>query len=623
MLDGGKNNKYQQTLIEDNESPDCANVTFGDGAVGTRYGVAKLNTAAIGSFVCDGLYTRHDSTDVETMVAFAGGSAWRLAGTSFSTIGSGQSVFTAGIRVTAAEQENHLFVGNGGVIPYKYNGTDFTRHGVYPPVAAPTVASAGTGAAFASGATFSYKVTFVNTALVESDVGPAVTHHVAPNSMGNVALTNIPTAAQSWGIGYRRLYRTTNGGASFKRVVELANNTTTTYDDAVLDASLGATAPTDNGVPPNYSINKNHKSRVFMNDPANPDLLVWSELGQPYTVGSLNFLQVGDASGDTLHTISSYGDSLILGCSFSTWLVYMPDTDPSTWQLIRVNTEFGSRSHYCFLDYNNKQLFPALERGKFVGFAAISGTAVAQDSTFLTTGTMGSLLVSNRIEPDVFQIQSGYLANISGITYKNKAYIAVTYGSNQTKNNRIYQMDYSISNLTKHKREAWVPWTGLNAAQFTIYNGNLYYGSSLADGFVYQMETGTYSDDGAAINSYFWTKEFSGFPEDYNLQKDFRFANLLIDKPGSYYMDVTYRNDSDAGSGNTQQVSLNPGTSLWGTMIWGVDSWSAEQAQQDVPLGLESSSGKRIQFKFSNQNTVNQMFKVHGLNFTYNSKGRR
>jgi hypothetical protein len=34
-------------------------------------------------------------------------------------------------------------------------------------------------------------------------------------------------------------------------------------------------------------------------------------------------------------------------------------------------------------------------------------------------------------------------------------------------------------------------------------------------------------------------------------------------------------------------------------------------------------SGKRIQYKFDNQNTVDQRFKVHSLNFLSNIKGFR
>src|SRR3990167_9940464 len=169
LFDGGLNSKYEKALIGDNESPDCQNVIFSKGAVETRGGVTKLNTQAIATAVGDGLYTRRTNAGGETMIAFAHGSAWTLQSTTFATIGSAQSVFTAGVRVGSAQMENHAFFGNGYVIPYKYNGTDWTRHGVYPPTTTMVAGTAPTGNAL-TGA-FRYKLTNVNTALVESDVG--------------------------------------------------------------------------------------------------------------------------------------------------------------------------------------------------------------------------------------------------------------------------------------------------------------------------------------------------------------------------------------------------------------------------------------------------------------------
>lgn len=621
LLDGGKNNKYQRSTIQDNESPDCANVVFSNGAVETRQGVMKLNTAAIGSFAFDGLYTRRVNTGAETMVAFAGGSAWQLGGTSFTVINSAQSVFTSGIRVAAVNYENHLFIGNGGVIPYKWNGSDFTRHGVYPPPSTMTAASAATGGALASGASYTYKVTYVNSQLVEGDLGPATTHVVTANSLGNVALTSIPVGAQSYGVSARKIYRTVAGGSTFKLVTTINDNTTTTYEDAKLDAALGEEAPTDNGVPPMYSLICYHQNRLFVNDPANPNRVNYSELGEPYTFTALGFRTIGDDAADVVKTLSVYDNSVLVECEKSKWLIYMPSSDPDDWVEIRVKSAHGSKSPFALVDFQNKKLTAAMESDKFVGFSAIEGDSVLPSATLLTISSAGSELISDRIEPDVFLVQNAQ--NISAIVYKSKAYIALAYGPGQTTNNRIYLMDFSISNLSKQQKEAWVPWTGLNAAQFTIYDGNLYYGSSTATGFVYQLESGVYNDDGAAINSYFWTKEFSGFKEDVNSHKDFRYANLLVEKTGNYYMNVSHRVDSDTGDGTSQQVDLNPGGSLWGVMVWGVDLWGGGVAQENIQLDLGTASGKRIQFKFTNQNVADQRFKVHYMNFSYNVKGVR
>jgi hypothetical protein len=137
------------------------------------------------------------------------------------------------------------------------------------------------------------------------------------------------------------------------------------------------------------------------------------------------------------------------------------------------------------------------------------------------------------------------------------------------------------------------------------------------------MEQTAYNDDGAAINSYFWTKEFTGFPDDTNFYKDWRYANVLIENAGAYYMDITYRVDSDTGGGDTKQVSLNPGGSLWGFMRWGLDAWGGGTVQREYRQSFGASRGKRIQLKFSNQNKVNQKFKVYRANFAYNLKGFR
>lgn len=623
-FDGGLNSKYERSLILDEESPDCANVTSENGAVASRKGYDKLNATAIGSYVGDGLYVRRTRTGGETMVAFAGGSAWTWDTTTFVTIGSAQSVFTAGVRVASTQYENHLFAGNGSVTPYKWNGTDWTRHGVYPPTTTMTAASAPTGAALASGSSYTYKVVFVNSQLVESDVGPATTHVVTVNSMGNIRLTSIPTAAQSYGVIHRRIYRTVAGGSAYKRLVTLENNTTTTFDDGTVDGSLGADAPTDNGVPPLYSACVYLRDRLWVNDPANPNLVWYSNAGEPYTFGALNFKSIGDDAGDTVVGLAVYENSVVVGCRNSIHIIYLTDpADDTTWKTVRITSDFGVASAFCFLNADGKLIFPAMQESKFVGFAAISGSTVEPQAALLTVGSMGSQLMTDRIEPLMFDVQEAYRANISGMMFKNKAYITLTHGSNNTQNNRVYQVDFSRSRIKRGQKESWFPWTGFNAAQFTIYDGGLYFLSSAAVGFVYEMEDNTFTDSGSAIDSYFWTKEFSGQETEYNVTKDFRWANVLVEKLGLYYMDLGYRVDSDSSEGTTTQVSLDPGGSVWGVMTWGTDVWGGGASQEDKKVFLGGVRGKRIQFMFSNQNTASQRFKVHGLNFTYIVRGVR
>lgn len=622
-FDGGLNNKYPRSEIADNESPDCFDVVFSNGAVETRAGSTKLNTAAVGSFAFDGVYTRHDNTGSETMVVFGGGTAWQLTGAStFTTIPSAQSVFTAGVRVGTTEYENHLFIGNGGVTPYKYNGAYFTRHGVPAPTQTATASSQATGALTGD---YVYKVTYVNSQAVEGDVGPVSTTFTAASA--TIRLSSVPVAPQSHGVNARRIYRATSTTGStvgtFRLVGTINDNSTTTFDDSS-SATAGTTvAPTDNGEPPKYSVAVTHQNRVFMNDTANPNYVWYTDLFEPYTVASTNFQPVGDGSFDLVQGMAVYANGIIIQCTGGLYLWDMPSTDPADWRVIKIRSQYGSKSPHGTFLYDNKIMVPALQSTKFAGFAAVSGASIDPDATFLDSTTAGSDLKSDRIEPDMFNVQEAYAGHISAMVFRNKAYVSLPYGTGATANNRVYIFDFSISNLSKKQKASWTPLDGISAAQFTVYAGKLYYGTSQATGFIYQLEAGSYADDGSAIDSYFWTKEFSGLPGHENLQKDFRKVKLLVDKAGAYYMNLTYRTDSDSGLGQTQQIDLNPGSMIWGIGTWGGQIWGSGHEQEEITVSLGQVTGKRIQFKFSNQNAANQRFKVHGLNFTYNVKGRR
>ncbi len=616
QFDGGKDNKFPRALIPDNESPDCANVIFTNGSVETRGGTSKFNTTSVGTFACEGLYTRHDNTGFETMVAFFGGSFYYATGTTFVSHASSTSIFVSGTRVAAAEYQNNMFFGNGLATPYKYNGTDFTRHGV--PTPASNISAFSTAAGVVTGQV-QYCVTYVNSFSVEGECSP-----VSPTftvSVGaQILLTDIQIAPASFGVVARRIYRS-QSGATYFLVTTLNNNTATTFIDNT--DTLGAMAPDDAGVPPNYSIIIYHQNRMFIDDPSNKNYVWYSNLGDPYNYDASNFIPVGDNTGDLVRGFAIFDNALFVFCDKSQWVIYMPDTDPSTWRTIRVRSSYGSKSPFAPVIYNNKVLFAAMQNDKMVGFGAISGDTLAPDTTLLTVSAAGSDLKSERIEPDMYAIVEAYVRNISSMIFQNKAYITVTYDVGATINNRVYVYDFSLSNVAKRQEASWVPWTGLNAAQFTIYNGSLYYACSNLVGFVYVMNTTTYNDSGTAINSYYQTKEFSGLGGEENYVKDFRFANLLYGLVGQYFMEIKYRVDSDRGAGESELIDVTEGGSLWGTMVWGTDPWSAGFQEAEKKIFLNRVRGKRIQFQFNNRNIVNQKFKSIGLSFTYNLKGKR
>ena len=620
-LDGGLNTKFERSIILENESPDCANVVFTNGAVGTREGTTKLTTSGIGSYVFDGLYTRKDNTGAETMVAWAYGTARTYSTNTFTTIPSAQSVFTALENVCAAQYQGHIFFGNGYATPYKYNGTDFTRHGVYTAVCNMTAATDGAGnLASAASAYYSWKITYINSALVEGSPGP-VSNTLFVATLNKVTLVCLPIAPQSWGVSTRKLYRTAADGSEYKLVGTISDNTTTTYADNIADGSLGATAPADNGVPPLYSICIYYRDRLFVNDPSNPNYFWYSELGNPYVFTSASFFKVGDNTTDIVTAFGVVQNTLVIFGQESMSFLYMPDTTDTNWSLIAGEPRFGTKSPRCIVNFDGKILFPAVKNDKFLGFAVLSGSGIEPSVTFLTLMNAGSEFISDRIQPDMFEIQESYLKHISGIVYKNKVLITVTAGNNEEYNNKIWVYDLSLSNTTRKQAFTWVPWTGLYPKQFTVMDGDLIYADSTPNrGHIYQLEDGTYNDNGTAINSYLWTKELGGRGEDLHFHKDFRDVYILVDLPGDYEMNVNARADSDSSSGDEFEVNLAPGGMLWGD-DWGGD-WGGGRSQDQKTVQV-NQMGKRIQLKFSNQNVVDQRFKVHAFGMKYNRKGLR
>ncbi len=136
-------------------------------------------------------------------------------------------------------------------VPPDLAGGDVTA--VDPPdVSASTAAAAATGGSVGPG-NYQYKVVFVdaggNEGPVSADVGPVSV--VGPNDTVN--LSNIPAADGSIFVD-RQIYRTdSSGSGAYQLVGNIGDAATTTFQDTLADASLGATLNEDALDPGNYS----------------------------------------------------------------------------------------------------------------------------------------------------------------------------------------------------------------------------------------------------------------------------------------------------------------------------------------------------------------------------------
>jgi hypothetical protein len=319
-----------------------------------------------------------------------------------------------------------------------------------------------------------------------------------------------------------------------------------------------------------------------------------------------------------------HADCVVCYKDTTPWLIYMQDTDPTNWKPVRSNAKYGASSHFSICDYETYQMYMGRNIEGAVNFAALEGGVQSADIAQLTVNGIVADSKSDKIEPDVRLFARNEISRIFGIRFDNKLWYAVPYGISATSNTRVYVFDYFQRDKSRASGAWWPMEYPFDPTYFTIYNGSLYCAVSDATGYVYRFDVSNlFSDDGSAIDSYFYTKEFEGKKGHEEHHKDFRRLNMTMGTPGNWDMGVTWFIDSDTGSGTPTLLNVSPGGSLWGSMVWGSSTWGGGTTRKRFPIELGTASGTRIQFKFDNENTSGRAFEILRGAFYYNDRGRR
>ena len=148
------------------------------------------------------------------------------------------------------------------------------------------ISDTGSGTGGTIGGVYSYRVTFVSKYGVESNAGPASRPKTVTSNSTSISVTAIPVSLDPQVVA-RRLYRTLGGGTLPLRIVQIEDNTTTTYTDTTTDVAISEKTPPfagdpsfDSSPPPRAGIIKAWKDTIFLaGDPLNPNSVVYSEPG--------------------------------------------------------------------------------------------------------------------------------------------------------------------------------------------------------------------------------------------------------------------------------------------------------------------------------------------------------
>jgi hypothetical protein len=204
-------------------------------------------------------------------------------GGTFTSVTAGYSTFG---NFEFASYLDRVYFGNGIDNPQvydrttSYGGVTYTapktkEMGAQAPTSAiiPAVAATGNVAP----GTYIYKVTFLYYDFEESNGGPA-SGAVIPGVASQISLLSIPVGG--YGVTARKIYRSSDGGVSYRLVQTINDNTTTTGTDN--SASATTDMPVDNGGPRNFTLIVQSKDRNWVAGiPGDKSDLDYSAAGQP------------------------------------------------------------------------------------------------------------------------------------------------------------------------------------------------------------------------------------------------------------------------------------------------------------------------------------------------------
>lgn len=216
-----------------------------------------------------------------------------------------------------------------------------------------------------------------------------------------------------------------------------------------------------------------------------------------------------------------------------------------------------------------------------------------------------------------------HIAKSVAVFHENMYKLFAPFGSN-TENSEGRLLDFS--------QESNIPWnrdTGYKPASVCIHQESgvdtsptLYYGGATA-AKSYKWSVGTYSDDGVAINGYYYSPIID--LKKFGVKKMFRWLYLLLENVvGKIYIDIIIRDATNKVT-STKTIAVYGGDiegGSWGMFSWGMRLWGgiAPIVQEAIDFIAKRQSvnqkGYSIQFKIYNNN-VGQTFTLAGIDMEY------
>ena len=346
-----------------------------------------------------------------------------------------------------------------------------------------------------------------------------------------------------------------------------------------------------------------------------PDSTNDSENGNPNVPGATvfagtpalteaNVLDIRKNDGDKITALGVFQDVLIV---FKERSIFQVTFDSSGNPAVTpVTYATGCVSHKSVVNIENDISFMSREGHRVLG----------NEPQFFTA--IRTQVLSIRIQPSMDAINKQYYSRCNGVYFDNKYILAYPVGSSTISKTMTYDRRFQAYSL----------WTNFNAQAMVRYidtsnNEDLYF---LDDGGtqVYKRVTGTYNDNGAAIEAYIVSKaQDLGNPDITKFWVDLR---LIFRRLSGQITFTVYQDDGvTVGTAVIGTISSRGmGLNMLGTVILGVDGETPTTTTtssfidnpQSIGLNLDS---RTIKYKIYN-NRVDENFVLLGTIYAYYPK---
>lgn len=319
---------------------------------------------------------------------------------------------------------------------------------------------------------------------------------------------------------------------------------------------------------------------------ANPNRLYWSNLGDPTTFSAADYVDINANDGDMLTALGGLNDELVIFKSYSIWGItgWSGTTFAATTQTgqntVSKAVGIGTPSHQSVVN-TGRDIYYLSFFGSIPHFRSLTQTVFAK--------TLDAGIVSYDIESTMNGLNKSQLPKVAGIYDGKYIYWACPNGSSTTNSIVLVLYPSKTFNTSLGVLHSWVTWTGQAPGQYTVSTisgrAKIYFGDAGTTGYVNEMNTSVYTDNGTNVSMTINTRDIS-----FNQTKKTKYKYMWLKyKTGSAgTVSINARIDQASSFGLQRSLSLagtSPGLGPTGTFTLGVSQ-----------LGGSTTSKARVTF---------------------------